>query len=235
MVKVFRNLATSKTMDLLGIAIIFLSAFLSGYLFETLNDVTHWGHWSIFIPFGLISAFDACMSIMSTRLVGRFSNLGNWIGVPEIILGCAIDYLLGNHGAILTYPISFIIQIWAIRTWTNSDKFKKSDFMSTRKGQLVFVLLSLLSLAFSFGINYIGYGSLNSSDAVLYILTSFVFGISLIANIMNAMKISTQWKFWLLYDFIQLAKAISQFNFANVGKYIYYILMALAGNAYWKD
>ena len=107
--------------------------------------------------------------------------------------------------------------------------------MNTKKGQIVFVLLSLLSLAFSFGINYIGYGSLNSSDSVLYVLTSFVFGISLIANIMNAMKISTQWKFWLLYDFIQLAKAISQFNFANVGKYIYYILMALAGNAYWKD
>ncbi|WP_242446884.1 nicotinamide mononucleotide transporter [Apilactobacillus bombintestini] len=232
--KILRNLATSKTMDLLGIAIIFFTALMSGYLFETLNDVTSWGRWAVFIPFGFISAIDACMSIMSTRLVGRFSNLGNWVGVPEIILGCIIDFLLGNHGAILTYPISFVIQIWAIKTWTRSDKFKKSNLLDTKNGKYIISLLVTLAIIFSFIINYIGYEHITSSNMTLYVLTSLVFGISLIANIMNAVKISTQWKFWLLYDFIQLAKAISQLNFANVGKYIYYIIMALAGNAYWK-
>lgn len=75
--KILRNLATSKTMDLLVIASIFFTALMSGYWFETLNDVTSWRRWAVVMPFGFLSAIDACMSIMSTRLAGIFSNLGN--------------------------------------------------------------------------------------------------------------------------------------------------------------
>ncbi|GLB47405.1 hypothetical protein WR164_13840 [Philodulcilactobacillus myokoensis] len=229
-----RLMAKSKVFDLIGIIIIVLVAWQSGYLFENLNQVTHWGGMSVYIPFGIISAFASVLSIMSTRLVGRFSNIGNWIGIPEIILSGTIDYLLGNKGAILTYPITFIIQTWAIKTWLNSEKYKARKPIKGTKGALLMTIILIGSLAFSLVVNKIGFGAITSSDASIFILTVFVFGISMTANIMNAMKLTVQWKFWLVYDFVQFFKALSQGNFANVGKYIYYVLMSLGGLAFWN-
>ena len=49
------------------------------------------------------------------------------------------------------------------------------------------------------------------------------------------MKLSLQNSYWILYDIIQLVKAAVMGNFANVGKYIYYIISMIASWFYWNE
>ena len=39
----------------------------------------------------------------------------------------------------------------------------------------------------------------------------------------------------MIYNIIQLIKALTQGNFANVGKYIFYILNAIGALLFWND
>lgn len=45
-----QKIAKSKSFDLLGVLIVVAISIASGYLTETLADVTHWGHWTVFVP-----------------------------------------------------------------------------------------------------------------------------------------------------------------------------------------
>lgn len=226
------KIAKSKRFDLFGVLIVVAISISAGYLTENLNDVTHWGHWAVFVPFGLISIINAGLSIMSTRLTGRLLNSGNVIGIINTILSGTIDYLLGNKAAILTYPITFIVYVVAIKHWQNTEKYKASKPLTGLKGILTIAGIFIATMIFSFATNYVGYqGSIN----YLFWLTTLIFGLSLGANILNAMKLSMQWPFWLVYNFIQLAKSLVQGNFANVGKYIYYIIAAVASLHLWTS
>lgn len=226
------KIAKSKWFDLFGVLIVVAISISAGYLTENLDDVTHWGHWAMFVPFGLISIINAALSIMSTRLTGRLLNSGNIIGIINTILSGTIDYLLGNQAAILTYPITFIVYVVAIKHWQNTEKYKASKPLTGIKGILTIAGIFIATMIFSFATNYVGYqGSINS----LFWLTTSIFGLSLGANILNAMKLSMQWPFWLVYNFIQLAKSLVQGNFANVGKYIYYIIAAVASLHLWTS
>ena len=226
------KIAKSKWFDLFGVLIVVAISISAGYLTENLDDVTHWGHWAMFVPFGLIGIINAGLSIMSTRLTGRLLNSGNIIGIINTILSGTIDYLLGNKAAILTYPITFIVYVVAIKHWQNTEKYKASKPLTGIKGILTITGIFIATMIFSFATNYVGYqGSINS----LFWLTTLIFGLSLGANILNAMKLSMQWPFWLVYNFIQLAKSLVQGNFANVGKYIYYIIAAVASLHLWTS
>lgn len=61
------------------------------------------------------------------------------------------------------------------------------------------------------------------------------FALSLVANGLNAYKLTIQYPFWTVYNFVQLAKAFVQGNFANVGKYIFYIINAFGAQFIWDD
>ena len=71
-------------------------------------------------------------------------------------------------------------------------------------------------------------------NALAYV-TTIAFALSLVANVFNALKLKTQWGFWLVYNIVQLAKAGIQGNFANVGKYIFYILNSFGALFVWND
>lgn len=226
------KIAKSKWFDAFGVALVVVISISAGYLTENLNDVTHWGHWAAFVPFGLISIINAGLSIMSTRLTGRLMNSGNVIGIVNTILSGTIDYLLGNKAAILTYPITFIVYVLAIKHWKSTKKYQASQPLTGFKGVIAIIIIFAGTFGFSFLTNYVGYqGSVNP----LFWLTTLIFGLSLGANILNAMKLSMQWPFWLVYNFIQLAKSFVQGNFANVGKYIYYIIAAVASLHLWTS
>lgn len=49
------RIAKSKLFDLLGVILVVGIAIASGYLTETLAEVTNWGSWARWVPFGLIS------------------------------------------------------------------------------------------------------------------------------------------------------------------------------------
>ena len=231
MKKLLKQFATSKWFDWFGVALVVGIAISAGYLGTRLDKFVNWGSWTAFVPFGLISVINVGISMLSTRFTGKLSKLGNYLGIINAVLSGVIDYILGNKAAILTYPITFLLYLGAIYWWNHSEDGKANSF-TKHNMYLILPTLVIISLTFSWLTNYIGYGG--NMNTLAYI-TTLAFGLSLVANALNALKFTTQWSFWLFYNFVQLVKAFVQGNYANVGKYIFYIFNSLGALFLWKD
>ncbi|HET2083383.1 TPA: nicotinamide mononucleotide transporter [Streptococcus pneumoniae] len=206
-------------------------AIASGYLNSRLDKFVDLGPWTALVPFGLISVTNVGISMLSTRFTGKLSKWGNYFGIVNTILSGAIDYILGNKAAIITYPVTFLIYTFAIKKWEASQEDRPNQ-MSQKQVKLAAIIISIIAFLFAFVTNYIGYeGKMN----LLAYVTTIAFALSLIANALNALKLTTQWGFWLIYNFVQLTKAGIQGNFANIGKYIFYILNAIGALFVWND
>ncbi|HEU3980320.1 TPA: nicotinamide mononucleotide transporter [Streptococcus pneumoniae] len=206
-------------------------AIASGYLNSHLDKFVDWGSWTALVPFGLISVTNVGISMLSTRFTGKLSKWGNYFGIVNTILSGAIDYILGNKSAIITYPVTFLIYTFAIKKWEASQEGRPNQ-MSQKQVKLAAIIISIIAFLFAFVTNYIGYGG--KMNLLAYV-TTIAFALSLIANALNALKLTTQWGFWLIYNFVQLTKAGIQGNFANIGKYIFYILNAIGALFVWND
>ncbi|HGR7319282.1 TPA: nicotinamide mononucleotide transporter [Streptococcus pneumoniae] len=206
-------------------------AIASGYLNSHLDKFVYWGSWTALVPFGLISVTNVGISMLSTRFTGKLSKWGNYFGIVNTILSGAIDYILGNKAAIITYPVTFLIYTFAIKKWEASQEGRPNQ-MSQKQVKLAAIIISIIAFLFAFVTNYIGYGG--KMNLLAYV-TTIAFALSLIANALNALKLTTQWGFWLIYNFVQLTKAGIQGNFANIGKYIFYILNAIGALFVWND
>ena len=231
MKKSLKLFATSKWFDLLGVALVIGIAITSGYLNSRLDQCVNWGPWTALVPFGLISVTNVGISMLSTRFTGKLSKWGNYLGILNTVLSGTIDYILGNKAAIITYPVTFLIYTFAIQKWQKSQEGKPNQLSKTQT-KLVAVFATILAFTFAYGTNYIGYGGKMN---ILAYVTTIAFALSLVANVFNALKLTTQWGFWLIYNIVQLAKATIQGNFANVGKYIFYILNAFGALFVWND
>ncbi|AVD75536.1 TPA: nicotinamide mononucleotide transporter [Streptococcus pneumoniae] len=206
-------------------------AIASGYLNSRLDKFVDWGPWTALVPFGLISVTNVGISMLSTRFTGKLSKWGNYFSIVNTILSGAIDYILGNKAAIITYPVTFLIYTFAIKKWKASQEGRPNQ-ISQKQVKLAVIIISIIAFLFAFVTNYIGYeGKMN----LLAYVTTIAFALSLIANALNALKLTTQWGFWLIYNFVQLTKAGIQGNFANIGKYIFYILNAIGALFVWND
>ena len=206
-------------------------AIASGYLNSRLDKFVDWGPWTALVPFGLISVTNVGISMLSTRFTGKLSKWGNYFGIVNTILSGTIDYILGNKAAIITYPVTFLIYTFAIKKWEASQEGRPNQ-MSQKQVKLAAIIISIIAFLFAFATNYIGYGG--KMNLLAYV-TTIAFALSLIANALNALKLTTQWGFWLIYNFVQLTKAGIQGNFANIGKYIFYILNAIGALFVWND
>lgn len=162
--------------------------------------------------------------MLSTRFTGKLSKWGNYFGIVNTILSGAIDYILGNKAAIITYPVTFLIYTFAIKKWKASQEGRPNQ-MSQKQVKLAAIIISIIAFLFAFVTNYIGYGG--KMNLLAYV-TTIAFALSLIGN-------EGQWGFWLIYNFVQLTKAGIQGNFANIGKYIFYILNAIGALFVWND
>ena len=234
--KVCETIATAKWMDIIGVLIVAGVAISAGYATETLGDVAKWASTVglAWLPFGLISIGNTVLSIMSTRLTGRMKYAGNVIGIINVVLSGAIDYILGNKAAIISYPVTFIIYVAALYVWKKYADEHKADLaakpLEGKKKMLIMTAIFIFSFAFSYWINWMGFGQFN----LLFFLTWIVFALSLVSNILNAMKLSLQNNYWIIYDIVQFVKAVAMGNWANVGKYIYYIISMIASLFYWN-
>ena len=226
-----KQFATSKWFDLLGVVLVVGIAISAGYLNSRLEKFVDWGPWTALVPFGLISVINVGISMLSTRFTGQLNKWGNYLGIVNTILSGAIDFILGNKAAIITYPVTFIIYTFAIKKWGASHEGIPNTMNPSQK-RLVAGIITIIAFTISGVANYIGFsGHMN----FLSILTTIVFAFSLIANFFNALKLDTQWPFWMIYNIVQLLKAFTQGNFANVGKYIFYIINAMGALLFWKD
>lgn len=226
-----KQFATSKWFDVIGVVLVVSIAISAGYLNTRLEKYVDWGPWTTFIPFGLISVINVGISMLSTRFTGKLSNWGNYLGIINTILSGAIDFILGNKAAIITYPITFIIYTFAIKKWKASHEGVPNTMTASRK-YLVGSIITIVAFTISIVANYIGF---NGHMNFLSILTTIVFAFSLIANLFNVLKLDTQWPFWMVYNIVQLLKAFTQGNFANVGKYLFYIVNAIGALLFWKE
>ena len=231
MKKYLKQFAKSKAFDFLGVMLVVGIAIASGYLNSRLDKFVDWGPWTALVPFGLISVTNVGISMLSTRFTGKMSRWGNYLGILNTVLSGAIDYILGNKAAIITYPVTFLIYTFAIKKWQESQEGRPNT-RNKAQTKLIATIATIVSFAFAYGTNYIGYGG--NMNALAYV-TTIAFALSLVANVFNALKLTTQWGFWLIYNIIQLIKAGIQGNFANVGKYIFYIINSIGALFVWND
>ena len=231
MKKYLKQFAKSKTFDFLGVMLVVGIAIASGYLNSRLDKFVDWGPWTALVPFGLISVTNVGISMLSTRFTGKLSRWGNYLGILNTVLSGAIDYILGNKAAIITYPVTFLIYTFAIKKWQESQEGKPNTRSKTQT-KLIATIATITAFAFAYITNYIGYGG--NMNPLTYV-TTIAFALSLVANVFNALKLTTQWGFWLIYNIVQLAKAGIQGNFANVGKYIFYIINSIGALFLWND
>ena len=226
-----KQFAKSIWFDALGVVLVVGIAIYSGYLGTRLDKYTDWGWITPYIPLGFISVVNVGLSMMSTRLTGRIDNWGNIVGIINVFLSGCIDFILGNKAAPITYTVTFIIYSAAIKKWSAS-KVGQAETMPANEKWRKIAYMTVGAFAFSLGINYIGYGF--QMNTLAYV-TSVAFALSLVANGLNAYKLTIQYPFWTVYNFVQLAKAFVQGNFANVGKYIFYIINAFGAQFIWDD
>ena len=231
MKKYLKQFAKSKIFDFLGVMLVVGIAIASGYLNSRLDKFVDWGPWTALVPFGLISVTNVGISMLSTRFTGKLSQWGNYLGILNTVLSGAIDYILGNKAAIITYPVTFLIYTFAIKKWQESQEGKPNTRSKTQT-KLIATIATITAFTFAYITNYIGYGG--NMNPLAYV-TTIAFALSLIANVFNALKLTTQWGFWLVYNIVQLIKAGIQGNFANVGKYIFYIINSIGALFVWND
>lgn len=226
-----KKFAESIYFDLIGVALVVGIAIYSGYLNTRLDKFVNWGPWTALVPLGLISVVNVGLSMVSTRFTGRINRLGNLFGIVNVALSGAIDYILGNKAAPITYLITFLVYSVAIKQWKKSQE-GKANTMSKERQMVWIAIFTVGSFGISFLANFYGY---NYQMNFLAYVTTVAFALSLIANFLNMFKLTSQYYFWLIYNFVQLLKAFTQGNFANVGKYIFYIINSIGALFLWND
>ena len=198
MKKSLKIFATSKWFDLFGVALVVGIAIASGYLNSRLDKFVDWGLWTALVPFGLISLTNVGISMLSTRFTGKLSKWGNYFGIVNTILSGAIDYILGNKAAIITYPVTFLIYTFAIKKWKASQEGRPNQ-MSQKQVKLAAIIISIIAFLFAFVTNYIGYGG--KMNLLAYV-TTIAFALSLIANALNALAMRDSGAFgWFTISF----------------------------------
>jgi nicotinamide mononucleotide transporter len=238
MKKLLRSLVQSSYLDLLGVAIILGVCLYKGF-HETIyyQGEIHFGTaiedlYSMMrkgaFPLGIVSCIGAIFSVLSTRLIGKQNNMGNWIGVFTTVNSGALDYMFGNGSAVITYPLTFLIMVFAVDKWKSKDS-------KIRNRDLQYYLIIIAGIVTGFGLVYLGaylFGGITSHSFL--ILVSVVFGLSIGANVCSALKYEETWFSWVLYNIVQLVKNIMQLNIANVAKYIFYLFNAFITLFDWK-
>ena len=234
---IFRSLVQSKNLDLFGVVLVIyvcVSRDFLGTVYQNgkisfgvpLGELWNTVRAGAF-PLGVFSTVGAIISLLGTRFVGKQQNLGNIFGVITSVTSGAIDFLFGNHSAVITYPITFIIHNYAVKNWADGIKIRKRD--------KYYYLISLTGIIIGFALVYLGaYLFGGRTDHGFLILVSLIFGISLGANFCNALKYEETWLSWLIYNTIQLFKNLMQLNFANVAKYIFYLFNSFITLMDWR-
>jgi nicotinamide mononucleotide transporter len=232
-----RKLVLSNHLDLLGVLIILIVCYVKdfqgtiyqnggiefGIPFRELPNYIQQGAF----PLGIVSILSSTFSLLGTRLVGKQNNWGNFIGIIASFTAGSIDYLFGNHSAIITYPLTFFITTFAFKKWQDGVKIKKRDTF--------YYIIVVVGILIAFALVYLGaYLFGGRTDHAFLIIIALTFGLSLGGNFANAYKYEETWLSWIIYNIVQLTKGIMQLNFANVAKYSFYLINAVVTLFDWK-
>jgi hypothetical protein len=179
-------------------------------------------------PIGLLSTAGAVISLLAARMIVKQQNLGNFIGVFTTVNSGVIDYLFGNHSAIITYPLTFIIAIIATKRWHYGEQIKKAD--------ATYFLLLLAAFIVSYSLVYLGFYLFGTTieNVIFKHTVAIIFGISLVGNISTAFKYEQTFLTWSFYNMAQIIKNLIQGNLAYVIKHLFYLINAILTFFDWR-
>ncbi|AWM13940.1 nicotinamide mononucleotide transporter family protein [Flavobacterium sp. NRK F10] len=222
-----KRITNSQYLDIIGVAIVVsVSVYLEYY--KTVYNFHFKGKTYVFY-LGYFSILNTCFSMMATRLVTKKNNFGNLIGTCNTVLSGTIDFLLGNVGAILTYPVSFIGNYIAFRIW------KKKRFLNHI--DLIFFRNMALGLTLSFVLNFIAfyYLSEGSINWQLFFAITIPAGISFGGTFNLGRMYPDNWVTWQVYNLFKIVQNLMLLNIANTTKYVFYLFNATLGYITWRD
>jgi len=236
-VPILRKLVLSKSIDLIGVAIVFgvciFRNFLGTIYFkgEIIFDIpflevcSYVGQGAY--PLGILATVGAVFSMLASRLIAKQNNTGNLIGIITTVNSGTNDFLFGNASAIITYPLSFGLNAFAFSKWRKGEKIRDKD--------AIYFIAFLVGLVIGFTLVYLGaYLFGGKTDNLFLITVAISFGLSIGATFATAFKYEETWFSWILYNIVQLVKNTLQLNIANVVKYIFYLIMATVTLFDWK-
>ncbi len=225
--KLIKSITNSNYLDVIGLAIVLTASFSLGY-HKTEYQFSFQGKNYVFF-LGYVSIVNTGLSMMGNRLVTKKNNIGNLITTCNTFLSGSIDYLLGNKGAILTYPVSFIANFLVFKAWKKSRILRSIDFIFYRNIVLGFI--------FSLILNYIAFTNFseNPIDWKLFFAVAIPAGITFGGTFNTARMYPDNWFMWQLYNLTKIIQNVLLLNIANTAKYTFYFFNAIIGYITWND
>lgn len=226
-IKTIKSITNSQYLDIIGLFIVLVGSVYLGY-HKTKIPIHLFGS-NFDFPLGIFSIINVGFSMISTRLVTKKNNFGNFIGTLNTALSGTIDYLLGNAAAILTYPISFIGNYVAFKFW------KKKMVLNAIDG--IFYRNLAFGMILSLVLNYLGftYFSDKPIDWKLFFAIAIPAGISFGGTFNTSRMYPDNWIMWQLYNLSKIVQSVMILNIANTIKYVFYLFNAILGYITWKD
>ena len=225
--QLIKSITNSNYLDVIGLIIVLTASFSLGY-HQTIYNFSYNGKsYDFFL--GYVSIVNTGLSMMGNRLVTKKNNIGNLITTCNTFLSGSIDYLLGNKGAILTYPVSFIANLLVFKAWKKSRILRSIDFIFYRNIVLGFI--------FSLILNYIAFTTFSedSIDWKLFFAVAIPAGITFGGTFNTARMYPDNWFMWQLYNLTKIIQNVLLLNIANTAKYTFYFFNAIIGYITWND
>lgn len=222
-----KKVTNSRYLDYIGVVLVVSISFILNY-HETLYDF-EWNHKSYSFYLGYFSIVNTILSMLATRLVTKKNNFGNLISTCNTILSGGIDFLLGNIGAVLTYPVSFFGNYFAFKIW------KKKQYLNTI--DLIFFRNMGIGILLSFVLNYIAFTNFSTGaiDWKLFFIISIPAGISFGGTFNLGRMYPDNWFNWQVYNAFKIVQNLMLLNIANTIKYVFYMVNAILGYITWND
>ena len=217
-----KSISESLWGDVVGVGLVIGASLAMGYHTTVING------W----PIGWMSTIGVAVSMMATRFVTRRNNTGNMIGLVATVNSAMVDYYLGNKGALLTYPITFITNAVSTYYWS-----QKKDRVP-RPVDAIYYGNILLALVLALGLNYVGYTDFLSSaiqpeDLKMYWVTTAITTLTFSGSFNNPRMYADSWLFWEVYNGLKLYQNSLFGNVAYVAKYIFYFVNAALAWITW--
>jgi hypothetical protein len=222
-----KSITNSRYLDYIGVVLVVSISFLLKY-HETLYDFV-WNQKSYSFYLGYFSIVNTILSMLATRLVTKKNNFGNLISTCNTLLSGGIDFLLGNIGAVLTYPVSFFGNYFAFKIW------KKKQYLNTI--DLIFFRNMGIGILLSFVLNYIAFTNFSTGaiDWKLFFIIAIPAGISFGGTFNLGRMYPDNWFNWQVYNAFKIVQNLMLLNIANTIKYVFYMVNAILGYITWND
>jgi len=226
-IKTIKSITNSTYLDIIGLIIVITASIVLGY-HKTEYKFTFQGKNYVFL-LGYVSIVNTGLSMIGNRLVTKKNNIGNLITTCNTFLSGSIDYLLGNKGAILTYPVSFVANYLVFNTWKKSRVLRSIDFIFYRN--------IVLGFSFSIVLNYIAFKHIAQTeiDWKLFFAIAIPAGITFGGTFNTARMYPDNWFMWQFYNITKLIQNLLLMNIANSAKYTFYFFNAIIGYITWND